>query len=183
MGPIWGPSGADRTQVGPMLAPRTLLSGLTHRQMPYQNSWVFAGDIFTCMLWKCFLTNMSVFSLKFYWSLFLMFQLMMSELWFRWMISTIRQKAITWSNANKDPCGHVMSRGHNGFNLLWPSDTIWRHRSGSTLAQLMACYLTAPSHYLKQCWLTMEGVAFIQEQFHQWPLLLAWFNFNPSMDK
>ena len=26
MGPIWGPSGADRTQVGPMLAPWTLLS-------------------------------------------------------------------------------------------------------------------------------------------------------------
>ena len=28
MGPIWGPSGADRTQMGPMLAPWTLLSGL-----------------------------------------------------------------------------------------------------------------------------------------------------------
>ena len=27
MGPTWGPSGADRTQVGPLLAPRTLLSG------------------------------------------------------------------------------------------------------------------------------------------------------------
>ena len=27
MGPTWGPSGADRTQVGPMFAPRTLLSG------------------------------------------------------------------------------------------------------------------------------------------------------------
>ena len=28
MGPTWGPSGADRTQEGPMLAPRTLLFGL-----------------------------------------------------------------------------------------------------------------------------------------------------------
>ena len=28
MGPTWGPSGADRTQVGPMLAPLTSLSGL-----------------------------------------------------------------------------------------------------------------------------------------------------------
>ena len=27
MGPIWGPPGADRTQVGPVLAPWTLLSG------------------------------------------------------------------------------------------------------------------------------------------------------------
>ena len=30
MGPSRGPSGADRTQVGPMLAPWTLLSGLVH---------------------------------------------------------------------------------------------------------------------------------------------------------
>ena len=28
MGPTWGPLGADRTQVGPMLAPWSLLSGL-----------------------------------------------------------------------------------------------------------------------------------------------------------
>ena len=28
MGPTWGPSAADRTQVGPMLAPWTLLSGM-----------------------------------------------------------------------------------------------------------------------------------------------------------
>ena len=28
MGPAWGPSGADRTQVGPMLAPWTLISGI-----------------------------------------------------------------------------------------------------------------------------------------------------------
>ena len=34
------------------------------------------------------------------------------------------------------------------FNSLWPSDTTWRQRSGSTLAQVMACCLTAPSHYL-----------------------------------
>ena len=38
-------------------------------------------------------------------------------------------------------------------NSLRPSDTIWRHRSGSTLSQVMACCLTAPSHYLNQCWL------------------------------
>ena len=42
------------------------------------------------------------------------------------------------------------------FNSLWPSDTIWRHRFGSTLAQVMACCLTAPSHYLNQCWLNMS---------------------------
>ena len=44
------------------------------------------------------------------------------------------------------------------FNSLWPSDTIWRQRSGSTLAQVMACCLTAQSHYLNQCWLIISGV-------------------------
>ena len=37
-------------------------------------------------------------------------------------------------------------------NLLLPSDAIWRQRSGSTLARVMACCLTVPSHYLNQCW-------------------------------
>ena len=34
-------------------------------------------------------------------------------------------------------------------NSLWPSDAIWRQRSESTLAQVLACCLTAPSHYLE----------------------------------
>ena len=33
MGPTWGPSGADRTQVGPMLASWTLLSGLSYSEL------------------------------------------------------------------------------------------------------------------------------------------------------
>ena len=37
------------------------------------------------------------------------------------------------------------------MNSLGPSDTFWRHRSGSTLAQIMACCLATPSHYLNQC--------------------------------
>ena len=44
------------------------------------------------------------------------------------------------------------------FNSLRPSDVIWQHRSGSTLAQVMACCLTAPSHYLNQCWLIISKV-------------------------
>ena len=34
------------------------------------------------------------------------------------------------------------------INTLWPSNAIWQHRFGSTLAQVMAYYTTAPSHYL-----------------------------------
>ena len=44
------------------------------------------------------------------------------------------------------------------FNSWRPSDAIWQHRSGSTLAQAMACCLTAPSHYLNQCWLIISEV-------------------------
>ena len=43
-------------------------------------------------------------------------------------------------------------------NSLWPSDAIWRQGSRSTLVQIMACCLTAPSHYLNQCWLIISKV-------------------------
>ena len=33
----------------------------------------------------------------------------------------------------------------------WHVHAIWQHRPGSTLAQVMAHSLTAPSHYLNQC--------------------------------
>ena len=39
------------------------------------------------------------------------------------------------------------------LNSLRPSDNIWQHRSGSTLAQVMASCLMAPSHYMNLCWL------------------------------
>ena len=40
-------------------------------------------------------------------------------------------------------------------NSLWPCNAKWWHRSGSTLAQVMACCLTAPSHYLSQWWFSL----------------------------
>ena len=46
----------------------------------------------------------------------------------------------------------------DSFDSFWPSDTIRRQRSGSTLAQVMVCCLTAPSHYLNQCWLIISEV-------------------------
>ena len=44
------------------------------------------------------------------------------------------------------------------LNSLGPSDTIWQHRSGSTLAQVMACWMMAPSHYLKPWGLLIREV-------------------------
>ena len=46
----------------------------------------------------------------------------------------------------------------NAVKSLWPSNTIWQHRSGSTLVQVMACCMMPPSHYLNQCWLISNVV-------------------------
>ena len=45
MGPTWGPSGADRTQVGPMLAPWTLLSGVVP---VYPKNYAYSVYILLC---------------------------------------------------------------------------------------------------------------------------------------
>ena len=50
---------------------------------------------------------------------------------------------------------HSLVLSHRFINSLWPSDAIWWQRTGSTLVQVMACCLTAPSHYLNQCWLSI----------------------------
>ena len=43
-------------------------------------------------------------------------------------------------------------------NSKWHSDVLWRHRSRSTLVQIMACCMTAPSHYMNQCSLLTDEV-------------------------
>ena len=45
-------------------------------------------------------------------------------------------------------------------NSLYLSDGIWRHRSESTLAQVIACCLTTTNHYLIRCWLLISYVPF-----------------------
>ena len=44
------------------------------------------------------------------------------------------------------------------FNSLQPSIINCQSRSESTLAQVMACCLMAPSHYQNQCWLLIVGI-------------------------
>ena len=43
-------------------------------------------------------------------------------------------------------------------NSFRPSDAIWWQISRSTLVQVVACCLMAPSHYLDQCWLIITEV-------------------------
>ena len=49
--------------------------------------------------------------------------------------------------------GAILSRPQC-VNSSRPSEVLWHHRSGSTLAHVMACCLMAPSYHLKQCWFT-----------------------------
>ena len=50
MGPIWGASGADRTQVGPMLAPWTSLSGLAWAQSLFWIIKSYKREIMTVLV-------------------------------------------------------------------------------------------------------------------------------------
>ena len=47
---------------------------------------------------------------------------------------------------------------HLAISSSWPKDYIWPQKSGSTLAQIMGCCLSAPSHCLNQCWIFNKGV-------------------------
>ena len=71
------------------------------------------------------------------------------------LMSCKHVEGISWNPVN------LTVRIYDGplyLNSLWPSDAIWWQISESTLAQVMACCLTAPSHYLNQCWLIISEV-------------------------
>ena len=56
--------------------------------------------------------------------------------------------------------------GQSRVNSLWHIDVLWRYRSRSTLALVMAWCLTAPSHYRNQCWLIIKYVLWHSHQSH-----------------
>ena len=62
------------------------------------------------------------------------------------VLSTLLCTLCLRTNSQKHHTNYIL-------NSLWPGDAIWRHGTRSALAQVMAWCLTAPSHYLNQCWL------------------------------
>ena len=56
-------------------------------------------------------------------------------------------------------------------NSLVPRGAIWLHKFKSTLAQVMAWYLAAPSHYLNQCWLMVHPSTISQKIHKAWYVL------------
>ena len=65
---------------------------------------------------------------------------------------------VIWHHRSESTLDQVMAIQCQAINSLRPSDAICRHISESTLAQVMACCLTAPSHYMNQCWLIISKV-------------------------
>ena len=57
-----------------------------------------------------------------------------------------------------------MITNNDRINSLWPGDAIWWQGTRSTLTQVMACCLTAPNHYLNQCWLIIGEVPWHSSQ-------------------
>ena len=43
------------------------------------------------------------------------------------------------------------------INSQWLGNAIWQYLFGSTLFQVMTCWLMAPSNYLNKCWLFIKG--------------------------
>ena len=90
--------------------------------------------------------------------------------WHGVLIATEGSQALIYGKTRK--CEHQRIFGHKltSIDTWWPSDAIWWHKSASTLIQVMACCLTAPSHYLNQYfWLLIRKVLSTWEQFHKKP--------------
>ena len=86
-----------------------------------------------------------------------------------------------WHNQNKTKQYKTMGTlyGLYSINSLWSSATL-RHRFGSTLVQVTACCLTAPSHYLDQCWLLIREVLWLSPKSNFKGTAIATFRYNES---
>ena len=96
---------------------------------------------------------------------------MMIKIWVSNILKEIAWKSFIRADGAKPSASTVLTAVLDLFfkhflaiNSLWPSYAIWWHRSGSTLAQVMACCLAAPSHYLNQCWLVISKVSWHSPQ-------------------
>ena len=81
--------------------------------------------------------------------------------WCRSWLGAVRQQAITRNETMLTQIDVVILHHKvttQWVNSLWPSDIIRRQGTESTLAQVMACCLTASSHYLNHSWLIISKV-------------------------
>ena len=63
--------------------------------------------------------------------------------------NSVEMLFVEWATGGRQPYLQCISNKHIMLNSFWPTDMIWRHRSRSTLAQIMAW---------NQCWLLISGI-------------------------
>ena len=84
-----------------------------------------------------------------------------------WVLTGIllERSYINMGNDDNNRLAHQFMEYRHGVSIdpcsihsLWPSDVIRWYKTGLTLACVMVCGLTAPSHYLNQCSLIISEV-------------------------
>ena len=81
-----------------------------------------------------------------------MVTLCLEEIYVCYMSRMFHPKPVNFLDANSE---YMLI---HKLHWLWLGDAIWHLRSWSTLIQVMAWCLMAPSHYLNQCWLTINKI-------------------------
>ena len=75
-----------------------------------------------------------------------------------WIIQKVCVKHGSWEGRREKKPAVFCEFVFNSCGLVTP---LWRQRSGSTLAPITACYLTAPSQWLNQWWVIANGICVI----------------------
>ena len=133
MGPTWGPSGADRTQVGPMLAPWTLPSGVFGFQCA--RKWVFVNTYLcpsTASMFKLKNVEFLISVFRCVWNIgFLIFELLYSAL-------PISRGHFSPNNSRKTPIARPLGRSMGVFRgfEIWPK---FHLRSCCTGCKVVLC--------------------------------------------
>ena len=152
-----------------------LISQPVYKNIEHIHKWQFySADLFG-FIWKAMfrptvgpLDQFSLFCYFFFFFFIILkypYNALTPERWGNYSASVFF-KLISWIDILSTSCEIGLGRVPQNliddkptlFNSLGPSDAIWWQKTGSTLAQVMACCLTAPSHYLNQCWLIISEV-------------------------
>ena len=94
-----------------------------------------------------------LFWFKSHWHLF---QLTTSSHWLRWCLGAKQMTSQYLNHWWAKSLTQYVSQGLIQVNSSPPSAAYMRQETGSVLVQVMACRLTAPSHYLSQYWLNVN---------------------------
>ena len=98
-----------------------------------------------------------VFWIKFNLHLFLV-QLIVGQYWFRWWLGAEQATSHYLNQHWPSSLTHICDTRGRWVNSLWSSDIIWWHKLSSSWAQVKACCLTTPSHYMNQCWFAINAI-------------------------